>query len=89
MNAQDFANKLRDLGWERVRTDYSGRCMFGTTCVAVDISTIEDLFRLGMQLGEAGVEVRAPRVDNMGKGAVAYWPELKTREARILSKEEL
>jgi hypothetical protein len=57
-----------DLGF---RSDYSGRGMFGKTCVGVTTDDPNDLIA---QLG-----IRGAVVDQMGKRHIVYWPKLSVK----------
>lgn len=61
-----------DLG---VRTDYSGRGMYGATCFALT-GDFDDLFQAVQAAAiEVGEIIPTPRRDSMGLGSVWYWPE--------------
>lgn len=75
MDAQELIDAIEDAGFEA--RDYSGRAMFGSVCVGVDLDSDGDLWRLATALGEAGINVGAPRTDSMGRGIIAYWPSIK------------
>lgn len=54
---------------------YSGRGMFGKQCVAISIDTVGELFLIGASVGHDVLRYNdAPKIDNLGKGFVAYWP---------------
>ncbi|MFA4971481.1 MAG: hypothetical protein WC683_02630 [bacterium] len=78
----DVVAQLHELGWE-ADVGYSGRGMRGACCVAVRLKAWSDLYRLGLCLGENGLLLGTPHIDNLGSGIVAYWPELKTWEAKL------
>lgn len=86
MSSIDYAT-LRGIAFEAgldpdesIRTDYSGRGMYGKQCVAFDLEAIADLFSLGGAVqAECGADVMADfagrcRTDSMGMGMVAYFP---------------
>lgn len=55
-----------------VRTDYSGRFMYGELCYGIDCDNDVTVIEL------AGAEgLRGAKVDNMGKGYIVYWPSVK------------
>ena len=60
----------KDAGWE-VRRDYSGRGMFGKTCVGIvcrrPIMAIEFAAERG---------IRGARIDDMGLDSIVYWPAI-------------
>lgn len=81
---------LEELGYET--RPYSGRGMYGKTCLAISLDSLNDLFVLGAKLsleltgtadrfakclGERAIdEIGTPRIDNFGMGYVAYWPKI-------------
>lgn len=65
------------------RTDYSGRGMYGDTCIGFDVDSLAELVRIGavaQQLfGDDNPELvhalaRGARTDSMGLGSIVYWP---------------
>ena len=85
--AQEFYEALRAV-WHSGKVEmcirrYSGRHMYGAQCLAIEIPSAPDLFRIGAMVG--AMEPRAweadelpePKLDNMGRGMVAYWPEIE------------
>jgi len=73
MNTQDLIDALEAENYEW--TDYSGRGMYGRHCVAVKINDITDLYDLGRDVGN--IWDNAPRIDNLGKRFIVYWPNAK------------
>ena len=78
MEGKQLIDTLREAGHEP--RSYSGRGMYGRNCVGVDLNHTGDLFRLGIEMGEASVStgavldsLQAPRTDSMGRGIIAYW----------------
>lgn len=67
MQANDLIAAIHRAGL-RARP-YSGRKMYGKTCVAAELATMADLSLLGPGLRD-GLEV-----DELGLGWVAYWPD--------------
>ena len=55
-----------------VRTDYSGRGMFGRTCYAI---TADRSGELSAEIARQGLPT--PEWDSMGLGVVAYWPGIE------------
>lgn len=93
MDGGHLIDLLEHAGYNARR--YSGRAMYGATCVGVDLDHPGKLFRLGLLLGAAAVEKNAdeyvgtdpedlprPVTDNMGRGIIAYWREVKWPEGR-------
>ena len=60
---------------------YSGRCMFGVQCVSIIIESEAELWELAYDLADQGIKIPAPRLDNMGRQLVAYWPSAKIEES--------
>jgi len=52
---------------------YSGRGMYGKSCVAVYVDDATDLLKIGVTIGETYADLRAA-TDSMGRGMVVYWP---------------
>lgn len=59
---------------------YSGRGMYGESCLGVDLDGTYDLFTLGFAFGDAGIEMPAPDTDGMGTGIIAYWRRIPSPE---------
>jgi hypothetical protein len=76
---------MESAGYE-VRRNYSGRGMFGATCVAVELDKSEDLWNISKLLTD--FDLKAPKTDSMGRGMIAYWPTLTTETAEEDSEEE-
>ncbi len=75
MDGTDLIAALRGAGHEPY--GYSGRCMYGRRCVAVDLGSVREIFSLGHSLGGSGADDPGPpAVDSMGLGVVAYWPHV-------------
>lgn len=71
-------NKIKEIANEvggTVRTDYSGRGMFGKTCMGVICEDPNECLEAAGSLG-----VRGGRIDNMGKQYIVYWPTIKSSE---------
>lgn len=70
------------------REDYSGRGMYGRSCVAVDcdnpLETLSGIFAYLVDSDDdiEGCEVQSalgePREDSMGMGRILYFPKLRT-----------
>lgn len=75
--------EMFDLG---LRTDYSGRGMFGKSCVGFVLSPYVSQFMVGMELGrylaltEEGAElatlIEGNSIDDTGKGKIIYFPNI-------------
>lgn len=55
------------------RSDYSGRAMFGASCVGIVVDNVEDTI--------ATLGIEGAQFDNMGKQWIVYWPRLKREES--------
>ncbi len=62
-----------------VRTDYSGRCMYGARCLGVTVDHSGAIFQLGQLLHEFDW-LGEPRTDNMGRDVIVYWPDVDTKD---------
>lgn len=49
--------------------NYSGRGMYGRRCIAVELESLADIVRLGVELSEGLV------IDHLALRFVAYWPD--------------
>ena len=59
-----------------IRTDYSGRGMFGDECGGVVLKDEGDLFQFARLLDEDLAQLLgSPRWDSMGLREIAYWPD--------------
>ena len=60
-----------------IRTDYSGRGMYGDECVGIILKDEGDLFRFAGLLDDDFVELLgSPEWDSMGLREIAYWPKV-------------
>ncbi len=57
----------------RVTMTYSGRGMFGATCVGIICNNANDCIETAATFG-----LRKAHIDNMGLNWIVYWPHLKT-----------
>lgn len=72
-----------------VRVDYSGRGMYGTTCVGFVIDGSE--FGLAITMYDVlGEDVRdlTPSTDNMGRSTIVYFPNLHLAEGETWIKDD-
>ena len=60
-----------DCGWE-FRSNYSGRGMYGETCVGVVCPSASECIEEASLRG-----IRGASVDNMGRDFIVYWPNIK------------
>lgn len=91
-NTNSFVNAVNLSDYRAF--SYSGRCMYGSRCFAIDLgaSSPMDFFADILEFGELieegmyGMEVlaeamRNSRTDSLGRGTVLYFPHIKfTRE---------
>ena len=54
-----------------VRTDYSGRGMFGKTCYGIVCASANECLEVAGSHG-----LRGGKTDNMGKNYIVYWPNI-------------
>lgn len=83
MNKDYFDNYLNNFGYDT--EEYSGRGMFGKTCLAV--VTDETPFRFCAKLmrgakndeerEKLAVILQGTKEDSLGMGRIFYWPDLK------------
>jgi len=87
VSREDYENLVEDVdaqlgGDVDVRDDYSGRYMYGATCLAV----VGDNYVLEVFLDAAryyGIDARLGNMaqDSMGLSQVFYWPGIEVEEA--------
>lgn len=87
LTAENLAS-LRDvvenqLG-DTLYTGYSGRGMYGTTCIGIVATAIDHaMFNLGLRLGQADPELAESladeriELDSLGLSTIAYWPNVR------------
>jgi len=72
MKALDAAEAIaREIGG-KVREDYSGRGMYGKTCLGIVCDDDTECIELAAQYG-----FRRAQTDSMGKQMIVYWPHIK------------
>jgi hypothetical protein len=59
---------------------YSGRGMYGKSCLAINLDNDGQLWELALELGREHAHFPAPKTDSMGKGIVVYWPSIQWEE---------
>lgn len=87
VSREDYENLVEDVeaqlgGDVDIRDDYSGRYMYGATCLAV----VGDNYVLEVFLDAAryyGIDARLGNMaqDSMGLSQVFYWPSIEVEEA--------
>jgi len=67
---------------------YSGRGMFGATCIGIELDTIAELYEFGVELASIDPDLSkalgAPRTDDLGLGIIAYWPSHDADEIELI-----
>lgn len=77
----EFSNLAWDIGGE-VYENYSGRGMYGKTCLGITVNELENsLFRLGKLAAQSDDgwehELENFRTDNLGRDYIIYFPKLQ------------
>ena len=68
---------------------YSGRGMYGKSCVGVVVESLGDAFLLGARLAlELGEEPPIPSSDSMGRGLIVYWRTIEMEEVGVVDDED-
>lgn len=80
----DLLREVYDSGSIEMEVrSYSGRGMYGDTCIAVVLSDFSSMWTLALAIADINsgnadlFDLPAPRSDSMGRGTVLYWPNLK------------
>lgn len=77
-----------------VRTEYSGRAMYGRSCLGLVVSSSREMFKFFIAAGHVLDEVQAYQLaavlhqDNMGLGWVFYFPGWQVGEEEDEEKNE-
>lgn len=74
---------------------YSGRGMYGGSCVGVVVDSIGELFVLAIAIGNtanSGDQLdtlmdMAPETDHLGRGIIAYWPMVEWDKSVVVEVE--
>jgi hypothetical protein len=75
MDSGELVNLLKRL--DQQPRSYSGRGMYERQCVGIVVDSDDDLWNLAQQLGAESVVIESPRIDQMGRGIIAYWPRFE------------
>lgn len=73
---------------------YSGRGMSGVECLGIRFDSVEDLVSWAFGMGEESdyklvrLLARGVKIDDMGRGIVAYWPEIAPVEVEVETDDE-
>jgi hypothetical protein len=73
VDAQKLIDALQNAGYKP--RSYSGRGMFGQTCVGVYLESESELWTMADELVDID-GLYAPRTDSLGLGIIAYWPRV-------------
>lgn len=68
----DIIRKIAEDGFGKIYEDYSGRGMYGKTCIGI---YTDDPTRCIEEAASRGV--RGAQRDNLGKEYIVYWPSIK------------
>ena len=67
---------------------YSGRGMYGATCIGIELDSNADLYAFGVELGSIDPDLSkalgAPRTDDLGLGIIAYWPDHDAEQIELI-----
>ena len=69
---EKIIKRLVDDGFGKLYKDYSGRNMYGKTCIGITTNDPDTLIEEAASLG-----IRGAKRDNLGKGYIVYWPHIK------------
>lgn len=72
MKAIDIIKELANDGFGRIYEEYSGRHMYGKTCTGL---YTDDPYKCIEEAASRGL--RGALQDNLGKGYIVYWPNVK------------
>lgn len=75
MSKQQKIIEASEVEGRRLRTDYSGRGMFGSTCYGITCNDPQDVI--------AEVGIKGARTDSMGRSTIVYWPSVKDEKAPV------
>lgn len=93
LNALEEVAEIVGLDEDDVRTGYSGRGMYGKTCVGFDLDGSSALLALGAALAavfpnEYEDFIHRARTDGMGRGIIVYFPGIETDAVESDEDEE-
>lgn len=76
---------VEDEGLGEVRTDYSGRFMYGDECIGIDLASVSDFSTVLLNIAAEDRELArtladSQRSDSMGLGVIVYFPGVKAPE---------
>lgn len=74
---------------------YSGRNMYGATCVGVALQHVGELFSLGAAMADCASDDQveqlvemSPVTDQLGMGIIAYWPNIEWDKSIVRDERE-
>lgn len=79
------------LGEDAIRTGYSGRAMYGKTCLGIVHDSVGELLRFILALDHAGLEldwIGDARQDSMGRAIITYFPGVTVDGAPVEDKDD-
>jgi len=56
--------------------EYSGRGMYGRSCLGVEVNDLYKIFHLGAEVGDSAFDYDCVRIDNMGMDYILYFPDM-------------
>lgn len=69
---EKIVKRLAEDGFGKLYKDYSGRNMYGKTCIGITTNDPDTLVEEAAFRG-----VKGAKQDNLGKGYIVYWPHIK------------
>lgn len=72
-NSQKLEEIAENLGCD-FRESYSGRGMYGKSCVGIDVDSYNEMEGVIEKALEHGI--KGAKTDSMGKGYIVYWPSI-------------
>ena len=78
---EDIQSLVSDIDGAELRS-YSGRNMYGRSCLGIDMESMTDAFcfALSVQDEELALLLDSPAFDNMGRGIIVYFPNVEAPE---------
>jgi hypothetical protein len=78
---EDIQSLVSNLDNAEVRS-YSGRNMYGRSCLGIDMESMTDAFcfALSVQDEDLALLLDSPAFDNMGRGIIVYFPDVEVPE---------
>ena len=75
---EEKIHKLANAVKGRIYPHYSGRGMFGETCMGVVCSNIVGCLLVAGKLG-----LKNPKTDNLGLDYIVYFPDIKAKKKEV------